>query len=49
MEYQIMRFSGEYLSKKINKLISLGMMYSYEDVITLSGTVYKFQVPFCEN
>lgn len=48
-EYQVMRFSGVYLSKKINKLINMGMMHTEEDLIHLTGVVFLFEIPMCAN
>lgn len=48
-EYETVRLSGDFLSKKVQKLINNGMMYVMEDVIGLTGTNFLFTIPFCAN
>lgn len=49
VDYEIMSLSAINLSKKINKLIDIGMMYTEIDLIKLTGTLYLFEVPMCAN
>lgn len=48
-EYEPIRLSADYLTKKIYRLIDMGMMYVEVDVINLTGELYLFKTSFCAN